>query len=262
MSVVKYLTSITVALLIAGCGSDSDDPVIGPPTPTDQSPVGLWEGTVTITTGIVGTRGVLAAVAPDGEFTATIAPTTGLNDGRILRGTGTVTSRNQFAGSGTAYSAVAFPAGGLTAAVTITGTVTTGTSITGTYSAGNEAGTLALTYRSITNLPSSLSAAGGSYVAIAGNTQPGTVNINGTMIDWFAAPCFGTGNLSTLDTSKNIYRWNMTVYANGGVCALASTTPLEGLAWLAPPSSTGLMDQVLVMHGTRLNGAFVFVGEE
>jgi hypothetical protein len=262
MSFVKYLTSISVALLIAGCGGGSDDPQINvPPTPTDQSPVGLWEGTLTIA-GVAGTRGVLAAIASDGEFTATIAPTSGQSDGRILRGTGTVTSRNQFAGSGTVYSAVAFPAGGLTAPVSISGTVITGTSIAGSYAAGGETGTLALTYRSLTNRPSSQSIANGVYTALAGNTQPGTVVINNGVLDWSSTACIGFGSLSTIDTTKNIYRWSMEVSQNAGGCTIASGTPLQGLAWLAPHTTSGLADQVLVLHGTRLNAAYVFIGQK
>lgn len=263
MPFVKFLAPITLALVVIGCGGGSDVPKAIAPVPTDQSPVGLWEGTMTVPGG-AAPRGVLAAIAPDGEYTATIAPTTGQSDGRLLRGNGTMTSRNQLGADGTAFSSVAFPLGGMTAAVTITGTVTTGATINGTYSAGGETGTLSLTYRALTNNASALATASGTYTALAGsNSQPGTVNITtGGAITWNSMACTGNGLLSTIDTTKNIYRWTMEVFEGSGGCTLDSTTPLEGLAWLAPHTTTGDANRLIVMHGTRSNAAYIFLGNK
>jgi hypothetical protein len=267
MSLLKY-SAIAMALLLAGCGGGSDEPISTTTRQPDQSPVGLWGGTLTVTNGSGSpSRQVIAIIAPDGEYTAMIAPTPGLNDVRLIRGTGTVTSNNQFTAGGTAFSNVNFPDTNTTnATVAITGTVTTGSTITGTYSAGGETGTLTLTFQTLTNTPSSLPTAAGTYIgsssALPGNSQSSVMNINTAgILDLSSTACVGFGSISTNDATKNIYHWSMTVSQNAGGCALASGTPLQGLAMLLPDSNS-VANQRLAMLGSRTSVGYVFQGEK
>lgn len=218
---IRMLAGMTMAALLVACGGGDEESA---PEPDEASAAGHYLGTIPLNGSV---RAFSAVVASDGTFTGTIAPSTsGGPDLRVFIGT-SVSSGNGFAATGTAYAFLggAFPAGGFSAALTLTnGTLVERQQLTGTYSAGGESSAFALSFHAeLTDRGALLSRLAGTYnwpsPGPTGLTAAMTFTSTGAMTYQTSAGCSGTGSVTIQDPAINVYNFSIDLGACGPVAA-------------------------------------------
>jgi hypothetical protein len=241
------LLGTSLLILLAGCiGADSDT---GTSTTTNQSAVGIWSGTDSVTglavTAIVNSSGESVFLRSDGVQFAGTAQVSGSSLAVAVDGYSNFTNT--------------FPDGTTTGVGTISGTVTTSTTMTVTLSfntSGDTAitGTWTLSFNALSSVASSLAAVTASYTdGITG----ATVSIDGLGdVDSQdpATGCVLTGTISTNDTAYDIYQIAFTYKSCIGNYAVLNGVDMTGLAVL----DTGVSPQQLVIAvtGQSSSGAY------
>jgi hypothetical protein len=253
---------LTVGLIASGCGSGSSSGSgsTGTTPPTNQSPAGLWTGTLTSST--FGNSPFIAIVIPNGQ--AFLATTSGGTifappAQELFSGPLTV-SGSSVSGSLTAYAPIdfPFPNGTTYETASVSGTVTSQASFSGTYQGAGDSGSFSLTYQSNSANPAaSLSLVAGSWTGDglgllygpgAGGADlviSSTGQISGNDA---STGCQFSGQISTVNSTLNAYSVTFSVsscIAAGfdlnytGLAYLAYTAPNATLVWGVTSPSFG-----------------------
>jgi hypothetical protein len=233
---LRFTGAVLGALVLTACngaGSDSSSSS----TATNQSAVGVWGGTDSITglnvSAIVNSAGQAAFLRSDGvQFVGTVQ----------ITGSTLAVAVDGYANFGATFSD-----GTTTGVGTLSGTVSTGSSMTANLSfttSGNTTmtGDWTLSLQSLTNIGSSLGAVTATYTD--GSTGA-TVSIDGLGDVNSQDPttsCVLTGTISTNDTAYDIYQINFTYKSCTGSYAVLNGIQLSGLAVL----NTGVSPTQLV----------------
>lgn len=193
-------------LSLSGCGGGGggDGSSSQPPPVVNESPGGIWFGTVFNAT--LGSSWELVGIT--------------LNSGesRFIDELGSQFSANisvdgtSFSGSLFAVAPVGstFIDGSVTATGSISGTVTERSRLSGTYTLSTgETGTLELFYDSTYERSSSLANTSGTWIDINSDTY--TVQADGTLFGQDSFGCVYNGRISTIDPLFNAYRVSIDV---------------------------------------------------
>jgi hypothetical protein len=263
LRVLRALLAGLSVLSLAAChggGDDDEEPALGG-VAEDADATGIWAGSVTIAGA---TRTFRVVVAPNGDFTASIFPTTPTSgNGRTIIGSGD-TSGTALTASGTAFAPPTglFPNGNAIAQVSVTnGSVTEGSTMSGTYSAGGESGPFTLTYQTaLTSRGALLSRVAGTYSLFPPPTSGlnAVLTVQSTGIADFQAStgCVGNGSLGILDPAVNIYSVSFTLANCGG-----PTYTATGLAVLDDGPNGGANNMLaLFAAGPQHERPFGFLG--
>jgi hypothetical protein len=233
------LLGTSLLIVLGGCtGGDSDT---GTSTTTNQSAVGIWSGTDSVTglavTAIVNSSGESAFLRSDGVQFVGTAQVSGSSLAVAVDGYSNFTNT--------------FSDGTTTGVGTISGTVTTSTTMTVSLSfttSGDTAitGSWTLSFNALSTLPSSLAAVASSYTD---GVTGATVSIDGLGDVNSQDPttgCVLNGTISTNDTAYDIYQIAFTYKSCTGNYAVLNGVDLTGLAVL----DTGASPQQLVIAVT------------
>jgi hypothetical protein len=238
-SLSSALPGTSLLILLTGCTGVGGD--TGSSTTTNQSAVGIWSGSDSVTglavTAIVNSSG-------DAEFLR--------SDGAQFAGTAQVSGSSlAVAVDGYSNFTTTFSDGTTTGVGTISGTVTTSTTMTVNLSfttSGDTTitGTWTLSYDSLSTLASSLAAVNANYTD---GTTGATVSIDGlgdVNSQDATTGCVMNGTISTSDTAYDIYQVNFTYKSCTGNYAVLNDVEMSGLAVL----DTGVSPQQLVIAVT------------
>jgi hypothetical protein len=241
------LPGTSLLIMLAGCtgvGGDS-----GTSTMTNQSAVGIWSGTDSVTglavTAIVNSAGEAVFLRSDGTQFAGTAQVNG--------------SSLAVAIDGYSNFATTFPDGTTTGVGTINGTVTSSTTMTATLSfttSGSTAitGTWTMSYSPLSTIASSLMAVSANYTD---GTTGATVSIDGlgdVNSQDATTGCVMNGTVSTSDTAYDIYQINFSYKNCTGNYAVLNDVAMTGLAVL----DTGISPQQLgiAVTGQSSSGSY------
>ena len=216
-------------VLSAGCGGgggDGDGSPNPPPPPPDASPGGIWAGTTSNGTTVVG------LVTETGEFHFL------QDDGVQYFGT-VETSENELSAdfTGVTEFGTAFADGSTTGTGTLTGTVQERTSMSGesnfTTALGDETeSTLTLSYDALYERNSSLATIAGNYRNEATNAII-NVNGNGELFSQDSVTgCVINGTVEVIDPSFNAYLVQYRFSSCSGEYASLNDTVANGLGTL------------------------------
>jgi hypothetical protein len=222
---LRLLPLLVLAGVAGGCGGGDDDEEGGFGGGADAS--GIWFGTVDVDAGPQNVAAVLIV-----RSNGTVYMDTGIG---LLVGSGQ-TSGNAFTAGTDGYSyAQAFPDG---ADFSLNGTVAAQDSLTGAFSGAGQSGTFEFDFNTtLSVLAAALPTIAGTYsadLAIRDDVTPVSVTIepDGDLSGSDGAGCTLTGQVSVLESTRNIYSWNATLAgceANG---------PASGIG-IAPQAGTG-----------------------
>jgi hypothetical protein len=240
--------SVTSSLiLLSGCtGSDTDT---GTSTTSNQSAVGIWSGTDSVTglavTAIVNSSGESSFLRSDGVQFAGTAQVSGSSLAVAVDGYSNFTTT--------------FSDGTTTGVGTISGTVTTATTMTAALSfttSGGTAitGTWTLSYNALSTLASSLAAVSSNYTD---GVTGATVSIDGLGDVNSQDPttgCILNGTISTSDTAYDVYQLNFTYKSCTGNYAVLNDVAMTGLAVLN--SSVSPQQLVIAVTGQSSGGSY------
>jgi hypothetical protein len=241
------LLGTSLLILLAGCtGSDSDT---GTSTTTNQSAVGIWSGTDSVTglavTAIVNSSGESAFVRSDGVQFAGTAQVSGSSLAVAVDGYSNFTNT--------------FEDGTTTGVGTISGTVTTSTTMTVSLSFTTSGGTAVtgnwtLSYNALSSVASSLAAVASNYTdGITG----ATVSIDGLGDVNSQDPttgCVLNGTISTNNSAYDIYQIAFTYTSCTGNYALLNDVDMTGLAVLDTGASPPQL--VIAVTGQSSSGSY------
>ena len=238
-------TSLLIVLTACtGFGGDT-----GTATTTNQSAVGIWSGTDSVTglavTAIVNSSGESEFLRSDGVQFAGTAQVSGSSLAVAVDGDSNFTTT--------------FPDGTTTSVGTISGTVTTSTtmtaSLTFTTSGGTAiAGNWTLSYNALSTLASSLAAVSANY---ADGTTGATVSIDGVgdvNSQDASTGCVLNGTISTSDTAYDIYQISFTYKNCTGSYAVLNDVELNGLAVL--DTAVSPQQEVIAVTGQSSDGSY------
>jgi hypothetical protein len=238
-SLWSALPGTSLLILLTGCNGVGSD--TGSSTTTNQSAVGIWSGTDSVTglavTAIVNTSGEAEFLRSDG---AQFAGTAQVSGGSLA-----------VAVDGYSNFTTTFSDGTTTGVGTISGTVTTSTTMTASLSfttSGDTAitGTWTLSYNSLSTLASSLAAVSANYTD---GTTGAAVSIDGLGDVNSQDPttgCVLNGTISTSDAAYDIYQITFTYKSCSGNYAVLNDVEMTGVAVL----DTGVSPQQLVIAVT------------
>jgi hypothetical protein len=233
------LPGTLLLVILGGCTGVGDD--TGTSTTTNQSAVGIWSGTDSVTglavTAIVNSSGESEFLRSDGVQFAGTAQVSGSSLAVAVDGYSNFTTT--------------FSDGTTTGVGTISGTVTTSTTMTVSLSfttSGQTAitGNWALSYNSLSTLASSLATVSSNYTD---GTTGATVSIDGVgdvNSQDATTGCVLNGTISTSDTAYDIYQISFTYKNCTGSYAVLNNVEMTGLAVL----DTGVSPQQLVIAVT------------
>jgi hypothetical protein len=238
-SLWSALAGTSVLILLTGCTGVGGDTRTS--NTTNQSAVGIWSGTDSVTglavTAFVNSSGEAAFLRSDGTQFAGSVQVTGSSLAVAVDGYSNFTTT--------------FPDGTTTGVGTISGTVTTSTTMTVSLSVTTSGGTAitgnwTLSYSSLSTLTSSLEAVSANYTD---GTTGATVSIDGlgdVNSQDAATGCVMNGTVSTSDTAYDIYQINFTYKNCTGNYAVLNDVEMTGLAVL----DTAVSPQQLVIAVT------------
>ena len=136
--------------------------------------------------------------------------------------------------------------------VNIAGTFTPKLIMNGTYSGVGDKGIFSLAYNSLYERPSSLTEIVGNWTDYSsGYYQTVTIDLNGNITSESIGGCIYSGNVSIIDSSHNIYHWNLNVNNCG-----AKSGVYNGLAIL---TDTDNKNDTLLASAS--NSTYSFVAE-
>jgi hypothetical protein len=243
----SVLPGTSLLILLNGCTGVGGD--TGTTTTTNQSAVGIWSGTDSVTglavTAIVNSSGEAEFLRSDG---AQFAGTVQVSGGSLA-----------VAVDGYSNFTTTFSDGTTTGVGTISGTVTTSTTMTASLSfttSGNTAitGSWTLSYNSLSTLASSLAAIGANYTD---GTTGATVSIDGlgdVNSQDATTGCVMNGTLSTSDTAFDIYQIDFTYKSCTGNYAVLNDVEMTGLAVLN--TSVSPQQLVIAVTGQSSSGSY------
>jgi hypothetical protein len=228
---ICHLTALIVALGAAGCGGASDS-ASSTSTTTNASAAGIWSGTDSVSgltlTGFINSAGLSDFIRSDGvQYVGTVQ----------VSGTTLAVTLDGYAQFGSQFS------DGSTYGIgTLNATVSTGSSISGTLSfTTNDNTTIssnwALTFNSLYDSASSLSAISGNYTDSSTNdpSNGATVSItSGGVITAQSSSngCVLNGQVSANNTSYDVYEVSYTLESCTGTDAALNGVQFTGLATL------------------------------
>ena len=212
----KILISLA-ALTVAACGGGSSSPASGNTADTgntggtsgsNKTTPGLWEGTVTSTTGQSSMVGLTNAAGQSVWMTT---------NGRVWSGQ-MPTTGTQFNATmaGYMYPGSRFPDGtnyGMSSMMFNYGNG----AWTGQYSGGGDAGTFNVTMSPMWNQPASLGTLAGTYTRTTsiGYTMTMSITTDGVITATDTRGCVINGAVTVPDASHNLYQLNATVTSCG-----------------------------------------------
>jgi hypothetical protein len=206
-----FFFSLAVCLLISACGSGGGGDT-GSSSSPPQSIAGIWTGT--FTSNVLHTAyGVGGLITESG--TARFANTSLLSQ---YGGQATVNG-GSFTSAATAYAPYGgtLPDGSTVGPVSISGTFTEKGVMSGSYSGAGDSGTFYLTYSSLFDRPSSLSAIAGTWTAsAAGYANTLMIDSGGNITGSSTSGCTYSGNVGVIDSTHNLYSLTLTIGNCGG----------------------------------------------
>lgn len=232
-SPLRLFSVFVVLLALAGCGSSSDETSGSSSSSSNESAVGFWSGTDSVTNltvvGLVNESGSAVFLRSDGvQFKGSVQVT-----GSTLAVA--VDGYTDFYGS-------AFSDDSTSGVGTLSGSVTTGSSLTATLSFKTSGGTTltgnwTLSYSSLSSTGSSLSSVSANYTDSDTNS---TVSISSSG-EWTSQSgtdsCVLNGTVSTTDSSYDIYQVTFTYEDCTGNDAVLNGISFSGLGVLNTSST-------------------------
>ncbi len=245
------LTAVLVAFGLAGCNSSTSS---GSSSTTDQSAIGVWSGTDSVTgdtvVAIVNSGGQATFIRSDGvQFDGTVEVS-----GTTLAATVTgYTNFGQTFSDGSTYGIG-----------TLNGTVSTGSSLSASLTFttnGNTSltGTWSLSFEALSNTASSTAAVAGNYTDIATNATLAIAS-NGVMSEQNTANgCVLNGSISTTDSSVNVYQVSYTLEDCTGTYAPLNGVQFTGLAYVDTNASP--TELVIAVAGANSTSKYAIVSD-
>lgn len=221
-------------VVLSGCGGGGDSPSSETPPPV-QNADGIWQGSTTDDSGtcklyMLTSNGEMAAFSSDCQ--------------RVYKGSYTVNGSN-LSGQVEVYKI----SGAKEGTITLTGTCAEKSEMSGSYSSNGSQGTFDLGYNQLSDRPSSLELAEGTWAFSGPNGFSADVVINnhGEISGSSSYGCIFTGIISLVDTDMNIYSIDFDVsqcVAQGGVYDHDGS--YDGLAVLGTDSTTNRDTLIIV----------------
>ena len=248
----RWIAVLGLSYVLLACGGGGGGTSIAP---TDSSPGGLWQGTITAGGA---TQQLFGLIAEDGRFHFFQA-----DDLVQYFGTLSVTG-NQVTASftGTPYEGTTFADASIKGTGTLSGTIQQRSQITinATFTTANNTVTNAsatIRYSADYDVDSSLATISGNFTtAVPVGTPPGSDVLSITSAgvltydDTSVTGCMANGTVSIIDGRFDLYAIEFT-YANcGGTLSVRNGVQFTGLTSIDRVSSPALM--VIAVHGTVL----------
>jgi hypothetical protein len=207
---VFCLLLLLTLLIISACGGGGGGSSSS--TPATQSIAGIWIGTST--SNVLHSTSNVTGIIAESNIARFASTTTGAQYSGVVTVIG-----NSFSSTATAYAPFGymFLDGSHVGPVNISGTFTSKASMSGTYDGVGDTGTFSLTYSSVYDRPSSLTATAGTWAGVvSGYTNTITIDSSGNISGNSTSGCSYTGTVSIIDSSYNTYMVNLNI-ANCGV---------------------------------------------
>ena len=270
----SLILMLSVTALLAGCGgggsstSPSTVPSVNPPPPVvNQSPGGIWEGSLAVSyNGNVESTNQQAEVlvTEDGQFMGIVTdPTSGCEV--LISGNLTVSGSNingsatiGVADIGDVVQGCVLANGTTSGTASVTGTVSQRSSVSISVSDSDGGGTEivkgTLTYNSLYSSGSSLASVNGNWLDPVGDIL--SIN-NGTLFEQDPETgCVINGTIGIINASYDAYSASFT-YANcGGAASMLNGVTANGLALLDTTTSPA---EILIGYTVAMNGGQVLV---
>jgi hypothetical protein len=245
------LAAVLVASCLAGCNSSTTS---GSSSTTDQSAIGVWSGTDSVSgdpvVGIVNSGGQATFILNGAvEFAGSVDVS-----GTTLAATVTgYTNFNQTFSDGSTYGIG-----------TLNGTVSTGSSLTATLTFTTNGGTSltgnwSLSFEALSNTASSTAAVQGNYTDLATNATL-SITSSGAMTEQNTnTGCVLNGSISTTDSSVNVYQVSYTLEDCTGTYAPLNGVQFTGLAYVDTNVSPAQL--VIAVAGANSTSKYAIVSD-
>lgn len=247
--------ALAAAVLLGACGGGGGDSASpNPPAPQNASLGGIWEGTTS-----TGSQ-VLGLIAETGEFHFL------QDDGIQYFGTAS-TSQNSVSGTFTGVTELgtAFLDGSTSGTGTLSGTVQARASLTGSTSFRTAGGsqssaTVNLTYNTLYERDSSLATVSGNFREVGGTDIASITSTGDVFLQEPSTGCTINGKLSIVDARYNAYRVEYTFASCQGQYAVLNGATFRGLATL---NNTTSPEQLIggvtaTVNGVGISLALIF----